>query len=276
MKTALSVLALFYGLGLVSCDEETLRVDCTPDTQISSPELCQSRGCTWSPPTEDTAAPSCFFPPDYGYVGQCRDVYQVDGGLMVNLTKSGTNTLFGKDFQNITIFWEFQTRTRIRVKIFPSNVERYEVPLTIEREEELTEDDLDVWLECDDDPVLSWRLVRKDSGSVLFDSSLGGLTVSDQFLQIAGLLPSENIYGFAEQEQPSFRHDLNWRSWGMFARDHAPEGDANLYGVHPRYTVLEKDGQESFKNIFSNRKMSWLSQSKLPIMMERSVEKIFV
>ena len=28
-------------------------------------------------------------------------------------------------------------------------------------------------------------------------------------------------------------------TWGMFARDHPPEGEANLYGVHPRYTVIE-------------------------------------
>ena len=255
MLPALSALVVFSGLaGLASCLEEPLRVDCTPDTEISSEELCQARGCTWSPPTEDPEAPSCFFPPDYGYgyVEQCGEVYEVEGGLMVNLTKSGPNTLFGNDFQNITIFWEFQTRTRIRVKIFPSNVERYEVPLTIEREEDIAEEDLDVWLECDDEPVLSWRLVRKSSGAVLFDSGLGGLTVSDQFLQIAGFLPSDNIYGFGEQEQPSFRHDLHWKTWGMFARDHPPEGDANLYGVHPHYTVLENDGQGGFSKIYKN------------------------
>ena len=253
MKTAPWVLVVFWSVSLASCqkkEEEHQRVDCTPDSQVSTEELCKARGCTWSPPTEDTTAPSCFFPPDYGYVGRCQDVYEVEGGLMVNLTKSGPNTLFGNDFQNITIFWEFQTRTRIRVKIFPSNVERYEVPLTIEREEELTEEDLDVWLECDDEPVLTWRLVRKSSGSVLFDSGLGGLTVSEQFLQISGFLPSDNVYGFAEQEQPSFRHDMHWKTWGMFARDHAPEADANLYGVHPHYTVLEKDGQGGFLKIF--------------------------
>ena len=249
MKTAPWVVVLFWSVSRSSCqteEEEQQRVDCNPDSQVPTEELCKARGCTWSPPTEDTEAPSCFFPPDYGYLGRCQDVYEVEGGLMVNLTKSGPNTLFGNDFQKITIFWEFQTRTRIRVKIFPSNVQRYEVPLTIEREEELTEEELDVWLECDDEPVLTWRLVRKSSGSVLFDSGLGGLTVSDQFLQISGLLPSDNVYGFAEQEQPSFRHDLHWKTWGMFARDHAPEGDANLYGVHPHYTVLEKDGQGGF------------------------------
>jgi hypothetical protein len=34
---------------------------------------------------------------------------------------------------------------------------------------------------------------------VVFDTALGGLTVSDQFLQVAAKLPSANVYGFAEQ-----------------------------------------------------------------------------
>ena len=201
-------------LSLAACVEEK-RVDCHPDvpTTSSQESVCLARGCVWSPPTQDLNAPSCYFPPEYGYLGRCQDVHEVEGGLMVQLRKSGTNTVFGNDFQNITILWEFQTRTRIRVKIFPSNVDRYEVPISIKRQEELTEDDLDVWIDCNDQPVFSWRLVRKSSGAVLFDSRLGGLTVSDQFIQISGLLPSANIYGFGEQEQPKFRHDVNWRSW---------------------------------------------------------------
>lgn len=74
------------------------------------------------------------------------------------------------------------------------------------------------------EPVFSFQVLRKNNGRKIFDSSLGGLVISDQFLQISGLIPSENIYGFAEQEQPSFKHDVHWKTWGMFARDHAPEG----------------------------------------------------
>ena len=151
MKKTVCVLSLIVFFSDLSVGEENLRVDCSPDLHASTQDTCKARGCTWSPPTQDKDAPSCFFPPDYGYTGSCGDVYQVEGGYMVNLTKSGSNTLFGKDFQQITIFWEFQSKTRLRVKIFPSNVDRYEVPITIDRQAHLTEDDLDVLLDmCDD------------------------------------------------------------------------------------------------------------------------------
>jgi hypothetical protein len=32
------------------------------------------------------------------------------------------------------------------------------------------------------------------------------------------------VLGHLFQEQPTLKHDLNWKTWGMFARDQAPEG----------------------------------------------------
>jgi hypothetical protein len=49
-----------------------------------------------------------------------------------------------------------------------------------------------------------------------FDTSVGGLIISDQFLQIATKLDSSNIYGFGEHEHASLRHDMNWRTWVMY------------------------------------------------------------
>ena len=146
--------------------------------------------------------------------------------------------MFGGDFIDVTVDIEFQTDTRLRVKVRPTNEERYEVPISIRGQDQRPENTL-YKVEYTYLPVFSFKVVRKSNGQTIFDSKLGGLVLSDQFLQISGLLPSENIYGFAEHEQPSFKHDVNWVTWGMFARDHPPEGEANLYGVHPRYTVIE-------------------------------------
>jgi hypothetical protein len=54
-------------------------------------------------------------------------------------------------------------------------------------------------VEASYEPVFSFRIVRRSTGAVIFDTALGGLTVSDQFLQVAARLPSANVYGFAEQ-----------------------------------------------------------------------------
>ncbi len=43
-----------------------------------------------------------------------------------------------------------------------------------------------------------------------------------QFLQISTKLSTENIYGFGENNHEQFKHDLNFTSWGIFARDNAP------------------------------------------------------
>jgi len=44
------------------------------------------------------------------------------------------------------------------------------------------------------------QVIRVSTGTVLLDTSLGGFTFSDQFLQIATRVPSNTMYGFGEQE----------------------------------------------------------------------------
>jgi hypothetical protein len=55
-----------------------------------------------------------------------------------------------------------------------------------------------------------------------WDTSVGGLTFSEQFLQISTKLPSRDIYGFGENLHKSFRHDLSHRTWPMWSRDQPP------------------------------------------------------
>ncbi|KAK0136721.1 Maltase-glucoamylase, intestinal [Merluccius polli] len=49
-----------------------------------------------------------------------------------------------------------------------------------------------------------------------------GFTFSDMFIQISTRLSSEYVYGFGETEHPTYRHDLNYHTWGMFAKDQPP------------------------------------------------------
>ena len=56
------------------------------------------------------------------------------------------------------------------------------------------------------------------------DTGVGGLILSDQYLQLATRLPSHNLYGFGENLHRSFRHspDTQPRLYPAFARDVAP------------------------------------------------------
>ena len=54
-----------------------------------------------------------------------------------------------------------------------------------------------------------------------FDTGVGGLVLSDQFLQIASKLPSKNVFGFGEHVHDSFKHEFN-KYWAAFSRDQPP------------------------------------------------------
>ena len=55
-----------------------------------------------------------------------------------------------------------------------------------------------------------------------FDTSVGALVMSDQFLQISAKLDTAQCYGFGEHEHKSFVLDFNWKKLGMFSRDQPP------------------------------------------------------
>ncbi|VDM67975.1 unnamed protein product [Strongylus vulgaris] len=93
-----------------------------------------------------------------------------------------------------------------------------------------------------------FTVTRKSTKEVLFDTSIGGLIFSDQFIQIATRLPSDAMYGWGENSHPTLKHNFNrYTSWAMFARDEWPYSEEtttkNLYGMHPFYMLLEPDGK---------------------------------
>jgi hypothetical protein len=69
----------------------------------------------------------------------------------------------------------------------------------------------------------SFRVLRRSTNTVLFNSAAGKLTFSDQFLSMSWTLPSENLYGIGENEQRSFKHDFGENlKWTMWAADQPP------------------------------------------------------
>jgi hypothetical protein len=70
------------------------------------------------------------------------------------------------------------------------------------------------------DNTLSFNIKRRDDKAVVFDTSLGGLVLNNQFLQIVTRLQSPHVYGFGENNHDTLKHNVQERkSWGIFARD---------------------------------------------------------
>ncbi|XP_077026637.1 sucrase-isomaltase, intestinal-like isoform X2 [Tamandua tetradactyla] len=156
------------------------------------------------------------------------------------LNKHDSISLFGNDISPVAMDIEFHTKNRIRFKVYDPNNKRFEVPLNIDSPpNEAVDPDYDI--EFLNSTTLYFRIIRKTTGTILWDTSLGGLIFSNQFLQMKTTVPSTLIYGFGEHEHPSFKHDMNFVKYGMFSRDQSPVAFSNLYGVHPFYMCIEND-----------------------------------
>ena len=77
-------------------------------------------------------------------------------------------------------------------------------------------------IEYVNEPQFGLKVIRKESGSIVFDTTLPGLTFSDQYLQVTSRLPSAHVYGLGEHNHRRLKHDMNWRKWTIFTRDVAP------------------------------------------------------
>ena len=76
------------------------------------------------------------------------------------------------------------------------------------------------WSDASRDNTVSFSITRQSNQATLFDTSLGGLVLNDQFLQIVTRLQSPHIYGFGENNHETLKHNVNERkTWGIFARD---------------------------------------------------------
>jgi alpha-glucosidase (family GH31 glycosyl hydrolase) len=111
----------------------------------------------------------------------------------------------------------------------------------------------------------------------IYFSCIIGMVYNDQFLQIATNLPANsNVYGFGENNHPTLSHDMNFKTWGMFARDQANVAgeNTNQYGVQPFYQVVERDGN-SHGVLLVNSNAQEYSFTTNPALIWRSIGGIF-
>ena len=115
------------------------------------------------------------------------------------------------------------------------------------------------------------RVTRKSSGEIVLDTSFPGLVFSNQFIQLPMKLPQgSTVYGWGENEQHTFAHDMNWKTWAIYGRDQPPDGSANMYGVHPRITVLDRNGM-AYGILFLNSAAQEISLTPAPGLIYRTI-----
>ncbi|ESP05176.1 hypothetical protein LOTGIDRAFT_102822, partial [Lottia gigantea] len=249
------------------------RIDCYPEVMGGIEKVnegkCLARGCLYDSVVM-SGVPHCFFKTnDYGYMinGTREDT---DLGYQIPLKRSPLPGPFPEDLQQITFEVQELDDHLLRVKIFDKNKKRFEVPLELTNPGTKAENPR-YMVKYFNNNTFSFQVIRHTTETVLFDTSVGGLTFADKFLQISSKLPSTNIYGFGENAiKDSFRHNLWFKSYPLFSRDQPTNEPLNHYGVHPFYTVLENDGNSHGVLILNSNAQEY-SFTPLPMLTYRTI-----
>ncbi|CAL1275534.1 unnamed protein product [Larinioides sclopetarius] len=207
---------------------------------------CKAHGCEYA---KVKSGPSCFMKKNsFGY--RVENIINKDDGMIATLSNLSSSTPYGPSFSSVTFEVTYISEEIIRIKLFDSKNSRYEVP--VQENFPLLQEKIKVDAKkaayniyvSDKSSVFSFQIRRTEDNLVIWDTRIGGLVLSDKFLQISSYLPTKNVYGLGEHVHSNIRHDMEYKTWPMFARDRTPEmGFINLYGVHPFYTCMENSSK---------------------------------
>ncbi|KAM4628069.1 sucrase-isomaltase, intestinal [Polymixia lowei] len=245
-KKVLFLRGLSLSLGetyLVKWDQteaEYQRFDCHPEEHADEAK-CRARGCIWEPAQLDRV-PWCFYPKDYGYTA--ATVTETDSGMTFDITRNrkhrSSNRPGSPDIDTLRVEIRYHSGHMLQFKIWDPAVKRYEVPvpLSVPSTPE-TDEGKRLYRVLVTKQPFGIQVIRKSTGTKIWDSSVPGFTFSDMFIQVSTRLSSHYVYGFGETEHATYRHDLNYHTWGMFSKDQPPGYKMNCYGVHPFHMGLE-------------------------------------
>ena len=92
------------------------RFDCYPESE-STEELCKARGCFWKAVDEDKLAPTCFYPPTFGYQ-LLRGIEGTELGWSAKISRlEGLPSRYGMDIKKLHVDMEMQTGRRVHFKV---------------------------------------------------------------------------------------------------------------------------------------------------------------
>ncbi|NWV96371.1 MGA protein, partial [Machaerirhynchus nigripectus] len=219
------------------------RFDCYPNPNPTK-EKCEQVGCTWEE-VPNSSAPSCHYSSSNPYSIQSVNYSSTGIVAILSLDSAKVRAKDNSTAPISTLLLEvkYHLNNMLQFKISDYQRPRYEVPVPLNLPSSPTNTSQDQLYEVAlQIKPFGIQIRRKSTGTVIWDSGLPTFTFSDMFIQISTRLASQYIYGLGEAEHPTFRHNMNWHTWGMFTRDQPPAYKMNSYGYQPFYMALEEDG----------------------------------
>uniref|UniRef100_A0A672YPB2 P-type domain-containing protein n=1 Tax=Sphaeramia orbicularis TaxID=375764 RepID=A0A672YPB2_9TELE len=216
--------------------EETQRFDCHPEEHADEAK-CKARGCIWKPSSIEKV-PWCYYPKDYGYTVTTHETTNAGMVLGIIRNKKYRSSAYSLEGSPDIDFLRVEFSILFLLGLFFFLCSLYILPLNVPSSPEIDENKRLYRVDYTIKPF-GIKVIRKSTGTTIWDSAVPGFTFSDMFIQVSTRLSSEFVYGFGETEHPTYKHDLNYHTWGMFSKDQPPGYKKNCYGVHPFYMGLE-------------------------------------
>lgn len=153
-----------------------------------SPQIAAAPSLT--PSVYDTSAPDPQQCPGY----KASNVAETSGGFTADLTIAGANCqAFGNDIADLTLVVQYQTQSRLNVKIYPKyiapeNSTRYILPSSLVLEPtwdgKTTATSSDLNLTWTNDPTFQFKITRSSTGEELFSTYGHVIVFEDQFIEL--------------------------------------------------------------------------------------------
>ncbi|KAL6718544.1 hypothetical protein ACLMJK_004636 [Lecanora helva] len=188
-----------------------------------------------------------------GYVAS--NIVQTSSGLAADLTLAGPGcNVYGYDLGELKLLVEYQTDTRLHVKIYDAAETVYQVPESVFPRPSsggVSPDASALSFSYIAKPF-SFGVERKGASGAIFDTTGVPLIFESQYLRLRNYFPSDigapNLYGLGEHTDP-FKLNTTDYIRTLWSRDayEIPPG-TNLYGNHPVY--FENRGNNQTHGVF--------------------------
>ncbi|PGH18398.1 hypothetical protein AJ79_00466 [Helicocarpus griseus UAMH5409] len=192
-----------------------------------------------------------------GYLAS--DVKETTHGFSARLSLAGEAcNVYGTDVESLDLTVEYQSKDRLNVNIVPTHIDSSNRSHYILSEDlvpkpkpdehaKVTDHKPDLDFSWSNEPSFSFKVTRKSTGDVLFDTQGTVLVFENQFVEFTSSLPqNHNLYGLGERIH-GLRLAKNFTAT-IYAADVGDPVDTNLYGSHPfyldtRYFEVQEDGE---------------------------------
>jgi alpha-glucosidase len=176
-------------------------------------------------------------------------------GLSAKLQLSGEPcNVYGTDVDSLDLTVEYLAKDRLNVQITPtyvdsSNLSWYQLSEAVvprpQADKDATAETSDFELFWSNDPSFSFKVVRKATGDVLFDTTGSRLVFESQFIEFVTRLPKDyNLYGLGEHIQQL--RLLENKVLTIYASDSADPIDEYVHSLPDLDTVLARESMLSF------------------------------